>query len=219
MLEGLKSMLGARKIQTRSERALAFNLEGKPIAKALLARAAEYQDEAIAFAKRMGSKKIPAEPASLSEFSASCATTISYKVTCDALKTLGRPEAFLPYDPVPKYAPMVVAFSLFILESICAHLKAEEIEIDFPRLAAQTAELFFVSHPETERIENIKLGISAFQSVTQVDASNVKDWHNTLFEAVPMYILQWSTTKQDLERIDFNELFASQLSSLLRTIE
>ena len=219
MLQKLKSMLGAGTRQTRSERAAAIDLEGKPIAKALLLRAAEYQDDAILFAKRMGSKGAVAEEGSLNEFAASCAATFASKVTYDALKALGRPEAFLPYEPVPKYAPMVVAFSLFVLESICAHLKAEEIDLDFPNIAAQTAGLFFVGHPDAERIENAKRGISTFQSVAQVDASNVKEWHDGLFKIVPMYVLQWTTTKQDLKQIDFNELFAGKLAGLLKAIE
>jgi hypothetical protein len=219
MLQELKSMFSAGTTQTRSERAAAIDLEGKPIAKALLLRGAEYQDDAILFAKRMGSKRTVADEGSLNEFAASCAATVAAKVTYDALKALGRPDAFFPYEPVPNYAPMVVAFSLFVLESTCAHLKAEKVDLDFPTVAAQTAGLFFVSHPEAERIENAKRGIGAFQSVAQIDVPHVKEWRDTFFKIVPMYVLQWTTTKQDLKAIDFNELFASKLAGLLKAIE
>lgn len=219
MFQKLKAMFESEENQTRSKRAAAVDLEGKPITRALVLHAAEFQDELILFAKRMGIKRTIREESTLSDFAAGCASTIALKVTYDALKALGRPEAFFPYEPVPKYAPMVVAFSLFVLESMCAHLKAEGIELDFPKLAAETAGLFFVSHPDAERIENAKRGISAFQSVVQVDATNVKEWHDTFFKIVPMYLLQWTTTKQDLKQIDFNELFAGKLAGLLKAIE
>lgn len=219
MFQKLKAMFESKEDQSRSDRAAAFDLEGKPITRALVLHAAEFQDELFLFVKRMGIKQTIREESTLNEFTAGCASTIALKVTCDALKALGRPEAFFPNEPIPKYAPMVVAFSLFVLESICAHLKAESIELDFPKLVAETAGLFFVMHPDAERIENANRGISAFQSVVQVDARNVKEWHDTFFKIVPVYLLQWTTTKQDLKQIDFNELFADKLAGLIKAIE
>jgi len=211
-------MLGAGSSQTRSERVGTFDLGSKPITRALLLRGAQIQDETILLAKRLGSKRTFEEESSLSEFAASCASTVAITVSFDSLKKLDR-RIFFPNEPVPKYAPMVVAFSLFVLESIYAHLSAEDVHFDFPKTAAETAGLFFIDHHVDERNKYAKQGLAAFESIRQVDLVNVKEWRDTFFKMVPVYLLQRTTTKQDLRQIDFGVQFASKLSALFKAGE
>ena len=70
-----------------------------------------------------GRTKPVAQPQTLEEFAASCAATIACHVTTQARKRIGHKATFLPYDPVPNYALMVDAFSLFVLIGIQGQLK------------------------------------------------------------------------------------------------
>lgn len=218
MIEKLKFDFKAASEQTQMERVAAFDLEDKPITKALLLRAADYQDEAIRLARQLGNSQPIAQETSLGDLAAGCASSIANKVTIEALVALGRP-VFFPHEPLPKYAPMVVAFGLFVAVSICSHLKAERIELELEKVASRTAGLFFVNHPDDERIEHAKRGIAAFQTIAESDASNVQEWQETLSKLVPMYLLQWTMSKDELKKIDFIKPFASQLASLLKVIE
>ena len=219
MLNRLKSLFGGPKTVTRLERANSFAVNGKPFTSALLSRAAQYQDEAIRDVREMGgSSRVPDEK-SLKDFAASSASTIAYHVAVEAAKAQGRNPAFLPYESVPKYAPMVVAFSLFILAGIHGQLKAEGIDIHFPETAASTANLFFLAHPDDERVAHASRGIAAFQAIAKQDAENVRTWHDNLMKIVPMYVLQWSTDKEEIKKLDFNSLFGSMLASLLKAVE
>ena len=218
MFQKMKSMLGGNS-QSRLERAATFDLEGKPIAKALLLRAAQYQDEAILYARQMGIASSVSEEKSLNDFAAGCAVTIAHKITTDAQEIIGQRSVFLPYDEVPKHARMVVAFSLFVLECIHAHLKSEEIELDFAKDAAETAGLFFAGHPHKERLEHAMRGIATFQSAAQTNLSTVKDLQDGLYKMVPLYILQWTTTNEGMKKVDSNRLFASMLHLFLKEIE
>ena len=167
----------------------------------------------------MGSVRPIQHEKSLDAFAASCASTLAYHVAVEAAKSQGRNACFLPYEPVPPYAPMVVAFSLFVLAGIQGHLKAEGVAIDFPEVAASTANLFYLSHPDDERVSNVKRGVAAFQSVAKADVENVRSWHDNLMKAVQMYVLQWNSSNDELKRIEFIPLFGDMLASLLRAVE
>lgn len=217
MLEKLRSMLGSVPAKTRSERVATFGLDGKPITRAVLLRGAALQDDAILLARRLGNTKAFAEESSLGEFAASCASTIALTVSYDALKKNERPM-FFPNEPVPKYAPIVVAFGIFILQSIHAHAEAEGVHFDFQRAAAQTASLFFIDHPAEERVKCAKLGLEAFESVANVDLPNVQEWRDTFFKMVPLYLLQLAKGNQGGKRMDLDSLFAAKMENLLRSV-
>jgi len=220
MFERIKSIFGGGKKPTRSEQADSYNLDDKPFTRALFLRASKYQDEATGDLKEMSGRTKPvAEPQTLEEFAASCAATIAYHVTTQARKRIGHKATFLPYDPVPNYAQMVVAFSLFVLIGIQGQLKAEGIELDFSKLAARTGNLFFLFHPDEDKLKHINEGIEAFRAVAQSDAGNVKDWHDNLMQLIPIYVLQWTTDDQEFKDLDCIHLFGSMLSSLLAALE
>jgi hypothetical protein len=212
-------MFAGRKAVTRLDRANGFSLPDRPITSALLSRAARYQDEAIRDLREIGGSPKISDEKSLITFAASAASTIAYHVAVEAAKSQGRNPAFLPYETVPKYAPMVVAFSLFILAGIDGHLKAEGLDIRFPETAASTANLFFLGHPSDERVAHASRGIAAFQAIGKQDAENVRAWHDNLMKIVPIYVLQWSSDKEEMRKLDFNSLFGSMLAGLLKAVE
>ncbi|MGH8755619.1 MAG: hypothetical protein ACREU0_07330 [Burkholderiales bacterium] len=119
---------------TRLERARSFDLTDKPFTQALLSRAAQYQDEAIRDVKDMGGTRSIPDETSLTRFAASCAATIAHHMTIEAAKTQARSAVFLPYEPVPKFAPMVVAFSLFVLAGIKVSSKPRVLSSHFQKL-------------------------------------------------------------------------------------
>ena len=126
MFKRIKAALGSGKNPSRTEQAKIFDLTNKQFTQALLLRASQYQDEAVQDLKEMAGRTKPiVEDKTLNEFAASCAATIAHHITTEAIKNIGRNAAFLPYDPVPKYAPMVVAFSLFVLAGLQGQLKVK----------------------------------------------------------------------------------------------
>lgn len=219
MLNRLKSLFGGQKTVTRVERANSFGLSDKPFTRALVLRAAQYQDDTIHDLENMGGTRPIHDEKSLNAFAASCASTIAYHVAVEAAKSQGRNPAFLPHEPVPTYAPMVVAFSLFVLAGIQGQLKAEGVELAFQEIAASTANLFYLAHPDDERISNASRGIAAFRSIAKADAENVRTWHDNLMKIVPMYVLQWNTDNKELKQLDCMSLFGSMLASLLKAVE
>lgn len=212
-------MLGLQTAPTRSERAQSFDLTNRPFTRALVLRASRYVDETLSELRSMGGVRPVQNEKTLEAFAASCASTIAYHVAVEAARSQGRSAAFLPYEPVPAYAPMVVAFSLFVLAGIEGHLKAEGVVMGFPEVAASTANLFFLSYPDDERLHNTKRGIATFQSIAKADVENVRLWHDNLMKIVPMYVLQWETENAELKKIEFGPLFGGMLSGLIRAIE
>lgn len=216
MLQRLKSMFSARKELTQLERVSAFDLNERPFARALLLRAAYLQDEAIRDLGKMGSTAAVRENKSLVDAASSSATTVAYHVTTEACKVLGQSVVFMPFDAIPKHAPMVTAFSLFVLAGIHGQLNAEGVALDFSEASVGTALLFSLGHSDEKRLKQANQSIAAFRSVVQASGSNVKEWRDNCMTLVPMYVLQWTTTDEKLKNRDFTPLFASMLSSLLK---
>ena len=220
MFERIKTLLRGRK-HSMTEQAETYVLTDKPFSRALLLRASQYGDEAEHDLKEMfGSLKPIAEAKTLDEFAASCAVMIAFTITSEAMKSIGRDRTFMPYDPVPKDALMVVAFSLFVLVGIHGKLKAEGFQLDFTKLALDTACLFFMYHPVQERVKNVMEAQKIFKDVAaKADAGNVREWHDNLMQLIPMYVLQWTTESAELKKLDFIPLFGSMLSGLLKAVE
>ena len=122
----------------------------------------------------------------------------------------------MPFDAIPKHAPMVTAFSLFVLAGIHGQLNAEGVALDFSEASVGTALLFSLGHSDEKRLKQANQSIAAFRSVVQASGSNVKEWRDNCMTLVPMYVLQWTTTDEKLKNRDFTPLFASMLSSLLK---
>jgi len=212
-------MLSAEKALTRTERAKTFELDGKPFTRALVLRASTSLDGTLQELKNAGIDRPILEEKTLEAFAASCASTVAFQITVDATKHQGRDAAFFPYEPVPAHAPAVVAFSLFILAGLQGQLKAEGVQVAFPELAASTANLFFLSHPDNERALQVKRGFAVFQSIAKADAENVRSWHDNLMKLIPMYVLQWTTENTELRKVDFMPLFGGMLTGLLSAVE
>jgi hypothetical protein len=198
-----------------------YKLTEKPFTKALLLRASRYQDETPqSLLNGMLWPIINLKRTTFEEFTASCAITIACHITTEAIKNIGREAVFR--NPVPSYAPMVVAYSLCLLAGIKFELQAEGIEVGWRDMAIiTTGVFFFMGHTEEERVKNVTEGIKMFQFVAPATTihNNWKDWRDSLMQLIPIYVLQWTTEKQDLKQRDFVPLFGSMLSSLLKTVE
>jgi hypothetical protein len=117
VFDRIKEVFGVKK-HNRKEQAETYNLSDKPFANALILRGSQYQDEAKSQYRELGGRRPFTEDKTLEEFAASCAVTIAYHITTRAMESIGRGLVFMPSDPPPKEAPMVVAFSLSILLGI-----------------------------------------------------------------------------------------------------
>jgi hypothetical protein len=224
MFDRLKSIFAVSPRKSRVDQAQSYNLDDKPFAKALVLRATTYQDEAKRDLRAMHGKLKPiAEPKTLQEMIASCAVTIVHHITHEAMKNIGRDPTFcdtlLLNNPMPKDAPLVVAFSLFVLTGLHYQLQAEGIELEFHDLAVETACLFFMFHSDEDRVKYVMQGIQAFHTVAQSGAQNVRDWHDNLMQLIPIYVMQWTTKDEKFKKVECIPLFGGLLTSLLSTVE
>lgn len=200
----------------RSQQADSYKIPDKPFAKALITRASHYQDDAKKDLNYMIGEIRPIEKdRNLDEFVSSSAVSIAYIVTIEALESINKPSAFMPKSDTPKYAPLVVAYSLLILSNIHEHLLAEGIKLNIKETAVDTASLFFLYHTEKEKSENIIKGIKTFQALVNEDSANVIDWRDSIKKLIPLYVHQWTTKDTELKNHDFIPLFGSMLSTLL----
>ncbi|MEX2257148.1 MAG: hypothetical protein WD672_00440 [Woeseia sp.] len=219
MFQPLKSLFRTPKNEPNEEQVAAFELNNKPFARALLLRTAHYQDEASRDLAQSGISAGTKKHASLDEAAASGAVTLAYHVATEALKRSGHEAAFLPLEPIPKHASMVVAFSLMVLANIRAQLTVEGIQLDFSSVATRTASLFFLTHPDDVRIEYATRGIAAFRSVAQADAPNVKEWRDHLGQLVLAYVFEWTDSAKQPEQVDFPAIFGGLLAGFLKAVE
>jgi hypothetical protein len=72
----------------------------------------------VGLGKLVGGAAPVKEEESLRELAGSCAVTIAYHITTEALTQNQRSTAFLPYEPVPNDAPLIVAFALMVLAEL-----------------------------------------------------------------------------------------------------
>jgi hypothetical protein len=219
MFKIIKSKFGKKKI-TRSKKVEDFDFSNKPFTKALCLRATEYHEETINDLKNMVGRVRPIkESNTIDELAASCAITISMHIAHEAAKNIALSAAFLPYQQTPKQAPLIIAFSLFLLSGIEGPLKAEGIILDSRELTADLATLFFMFHSDEERAKNALNGIETFQYIVKSDDEKVKEWHEDLIKLLDIYVLQWTSDKKEMKEIDCVPLFGGLLSGLLKALE
>lgn len=210
----------SEKNTSRSKKLEEFDFSNKPFTKALCLRAVEYHDEAINDLKEsLGSIRPIKENNTINELVASCAITISMHIVHEASQNIGFDASFLPSQQIPKDAPIIIAFSIFLLSGIQDPLEAEGINLDFRELIADLATLFFMFHPDEERAKNALNGIETFQFIVNADDDKVKKWNQDLIKLLDIYILQWTSDKKEMKEIDCIPLFGGLLSALLKSIE
>lgn len=220
MFVWLKHLLRPQGPAPRTTLVDAYDLTDKGFTRALLLRATQYQDEALRDLGRVvGGPASVGQERTLREFAASSAVTIAYHITGEALGYNQRSKSFLPLQPVPADAPLVVAFALMVLAELHHQLKADGLELDFRDLAARTASLFFMAHPDEERARHALSGIEAFRSIATADHQNAREWRESLTKLVAPYVHQWTTRSRELREVDCAPLFGRLLDSLLRAAE
>lgn len=202
------------------EQAKSYELEDKPFAKALLLRATTLQDQGEKDLKRMlGKLKPTVKPRTFQELASSCAVTIASHITSKSMEAIDRKPAFLSGDPLLKDAPMVIAFSLFVLAGILSELKAEGIELEFKDLAIRTSSLLFFPYPNEDEVDCALNSKYYFHTLATSDAQNVKEWRDELMGLVQIYVMQWTTEDQELKKVDCIPLFGKYLNMELASVE
>lgn len=220
MFDKIKNSLGSNN-NSRQQQARNFDVSNKPFTEALILRASKYQDEAKQdLIKILGRiRPITQQDNTLNEFASSCAITIARNITSMAMDNIDHEKVFLPYTPLPKYAGLAVAYSIFLLVGIHGELEAEGIKTDSKEMMIDIANLHYMSHPDKERAENAMDGIHMFQFLVKSGGKNIEDWHDNLMKLIPLYVLQWTTEDQQLKQQDFIPLFGSMLNNLFSTME
>jgi hypothetical protein len=213
-----KALLGDQE-QSQLQRAHEIDLSDKPFSRALFLRAATLQDEALRDLRNMGLTHPIKKHCSLAEIAQSAAITIACEVTTEASRFAQKSHVLMPFEPISRTADMTVAFSLFILAGTQGPLRAEGIELHFSEASAATALQFYMGHAENERLARAERGIAAFQSIVRANKQNVIEWQHSCVRLTELYVLQWTTNDEELKQRDFLPLFASLLSSLLRSVE
>lgn len=199
-----------------------YDLNNRPFTRALILRAAQYQDVAFTNLKRDLGRIQPQEiPESLDAFAAMSATSIAHYVTTEAAISIGRDAVFLPTASAPNDAPFYLAFSLFFLAGVHGPLTREGIVLSFEDLAVENTQLFFMFHDRTEKVRHHLAGVKAFQLTTKAagDVKQVEQWHDNLMKLIPLYVLQWNTDNEKLKAQDFMPVFGQLLSSLLKVVK
>src|SRR5205807_8226257 len=119
----------------------------------------------------------------------------------------------------PTDAARVVAFSLLLLVDIHSNLKAEGLDLDVKKLWVDTARLFFLDRPEQEQETHVRAAIATFSNISKADHPDLNRWRDDLMKLVSLYVLQWTTTNEELRNTDCASLFGGMLSSLLKATE
>ena len=201
-------------------RSVSFDLVDRPFTEALLTNfKRQYAEAATELKETAQYISPPYNPATLSEAASSAAVSLAHQLTVETVAKLGGSAVYIPGHPVPKNAPIVVAFGIFVLAGLQHELNGESVVIDFHEAALNTAGLFYVLHPETEKVLYIREGINAFRVVAQSDNENVKGWHDNLMNLVRLYILQLTSIKPEAKDFDTMGLLGQLLNDLLRTVE
>lgn len=206
---------------TWKDQADAYEIVDKPFTKALSVLASKYQDETLkADISGLLWPLINLRRENFDEFVTGCAITVVCQITVDAIKNI-RPDAGFQ-NPVPKYTPMIVAYSLCLLTGVRGQLSAEGVEIGWRDMAITAAGVFFfMGHTADERVKHAMEGMDAFQTLVKEITSreNVREWNDNLMQLVYFYVLQLTTKDKAMEQRDYIPLFGSMLSSLLKTVE
>lgn len=219
VLSRLRKLLGGN---GTSERVTAdsFDLTDKPYAKSLLSNFVEEHEQTKDELRRMVGRLRPvSEPSTMAEYVKDASCTLAQKISAEAAKRTGRSPVFLPGEPIPKYAPWLVAYTLFVLAEIRDQLREEQVELDFRVAAVDTASAFFMLHSQEERTANVLAGWEAFQHVAREGGDNLHAWTESLRKLLCVYVLQLTAEPPESEGHDLIGLFGGLLSSFLAAVE
>lgn len=215
MLQKLRSVFASRFDLTYAAYVGSLDIETKPFVKALFLRAATLLDEARTDFKNDGMELKVDKAKPIADFACLALSTIAYDITIQAGNAINVPAVFLPYEPVPKYASVVVAFSMHVSLGIHIRLKEDGVSIDAQEALGRTAMQFFTFHPHDEGREQFARAFTAFQETTANRHQLGNQWKEACVNLVLPYVLQWTTTDENHKTHDYPELFGSLLKVIL----
>src|SRR5262249_21985342 len=108
-----------------------FDLDARPLTKALLLRSADLVQESLTDIKRMGLKpRMAPPPTELDEMIAEAVRVVASDVSNQCIAHLGRSAEFLPHQPLPKDAPAMMAFTLFVVTTLSVIVRQEGCKLE-----------------------------------------------------------------------------------------
>lgn len=196
-----------------------YLLQAKPFTKALMLRASQRGDEADEGLKKTLEKLSRQEDdTAFDDFVASTAVATSIGVTKLAAQTIGLEANYRPGSEIPKEAPIVVAFSLCILNLINEFLLGDGITINLKLAAIDAAKMHFVFHDNQEASERAFEGVKQLQGIQANSSKAVNDWRDGMSKLVSLYVLQWTSDNAELKKLDCIHLFGKCLKMLSNII-
>jgi hypothetical protein len=193
-----------------------YLLQAKPFTKALMLRALQPWDAADEDPKKtLDGLSRQEDDTPFEEFVASTAVATSIGVTKLAAHTIGLNTNYQPGSEIPKEAPIVVAFSLCILNLINEFLLGDGVTINLKEAVIDAAKLHYMFHNNQVASELAFEGVKLFQWIQKNSSKAVSDWREGMSKLVSMYVLQWTSESADLKKLDCINLFAKCLKMLI----
>jgi hypothetical protein len=192
----------------------AADLDKRPITRALLLRAAtENDNDEIWLTGRM----LPDEqPTTLVKEIHSAVLIDALRITTDAREAIGlKWSPFLPGDPLPSNANLVVTFAFFVMLNIVGQVRKEGHNDTDNTLFPQLVDLLFLMGSAEEKLNIYKLSHPTFDQVLRSDLPNDRKWRESLSQLVFLYLIG----DEKLKQCGFPSLFGFMLKSLLSTAE
>lgn len=204
---------------SRTEFAKSFNFDDKKYTKALIYRACHIQDTSAAdITGKIGKIKNWEAEKNINELCATSIATVASHIVIEAAERNDIESVFMLFKEVPKHAVLLIAFTCLITLFIKVQTDADGIETDFNDLAIRGTVTFFPLW-ENEKIHpHIVAGENIFKRFCSSDEENVKQWISNLRQATDFFILQWTSEKEEVKKIDVEELFGKLLKTALNVM-
>lgn len=215
MFGKLSSLFTGVQQRTQREIAESFDFSGNPFAKAVALMGSREVDESAQFLKEADLPTDTNPNPSMQEALETWAVTITNKVTFEAMHA-NDVQVFFPYEPVPNHAPLIVAFTGYVLNAINQNLKSEGYELDASRMFTVAAGGLFTAHAVEDKVKEVQRGANAFKAMARSDHPKARDWAENLSKLVSMYLMQETSTQLEFKKIDFPRLFGQLMNSLLK---
>lgn len=222
MFEKLKAIMGSKPTpKSQVDQIPIMKLKNRPFALALMMRAAEEVDWSKGDLDALVGKSTPVHvPATIEEQIDSAICVVAMMILESAAEEAGCKHTYLPAEPLPKEAPMVMAFGFFLIMGMVNPLAAEGYKFEFPKACAQLSSAMLLMYTDEERIKAHKAAVAIFQNVAGArDRPNVKGWIDNTTQLVMYYVEQFTSPVPKIKEMTYLPLFGSQLKVLLSTQE
>ena len=219
MFGNLKKMLGAKRsspVASRVEKVPVSELAERPVTRALLLRAAQETDDTERWLKdSLGKIRPIEEPSNLARKIDSAVSVVTSMIVMEAQREATGKSMYMPGDPLPREAQMVVTFGFIVISGLVNPIRNEGHKVDFPSACASWINAMLLMHSDAERVAIFNQGRSLFQEVANMDIPNVREFIDNVMRLVLLYVIQYTTDDPKLKQTKFAPLFGALLKSFL----